>query len=103
VITMKSHQDQLRRRRAATVSQAELARLVELRRLDAERNRLRDSILKRLLAGADVQEGELTPRVSHYEPAPLSWKQLGQVLEEGFIRELKKALNQPRHRRLEVS
>ena len=93
-------------RRAAktppTVTQAELARLVELREYDRERNRLRNSVLARLGAGAEVEPGELDAKVSYYEPHSVTWKQLMEVLEEGFIRELKKALNQPRHRCLDV-
>src|SRR5262245_56586326 len=99
---MGSRHDQLRRRRAATITQAELARLVRLRECDRERNELRASILDRLDAGAEVEPGELDAKVSYYEPPSVAWKQLMEVLGEGAVRDIKRALGHRQHRRLDV-
>ena len=85
-----------------TVTQAELARLVELRQLDAERNRLRNSVLERLDAGADVEAGPLDAKVSYFTPTSVSWRQLEAVLGEGAVRDLRKMLPHVEHHRLDV-
>src|SRR5262249_39255566 len=98
----KSRQDLIRRRRAAPITQAELARLVRLREYDRERNELRASILDRLDAGADVEGGELECKGNYYEPHSVTWKQLMEVLDEGTVRDLQRALGHRQHRRLEI-
>jgi hypothetical protein len=100
----KPRNDLVRRAAKAppTVAQAELARLLELRQLDAERNRLRNSVLARLDAGAEVEPGELDAKVSYFEPHSVTWRQLEEVLDEGVVREIRKALGHRQHRRLDV-
>jgi hypothetical protein len=74
----------------ATITQKELAEYEKLQSLCRKKEELRLSILARLGAGAEVEQGKLWPCVDAREVKLLSWARLTEVVGEkraAYIRE----------------
>ncbi len=86
-----------------TIRQDELEDLEQLRRLVAEYNHLRDSLVQRLEDGAKIEPGPLTASIERTVLRRLTWDRLKELVGQATVKKFRKSISPSVSRKIVIA